>query len=599
MRADREGKRYALRTLARNRWLSAERGVLTLGLANTKPNQGPWEEWYIAPSEGCAKLPDVDINTTVEVRPSPGQPLFGIADLHGHMFTNEGFGGIAFYGEPAHQNGLARSLYWCNLAHGEGGVLDPIGSFLDGTVGHLVGGSPEFNGWPRWNSSNHQQMYYRWLERAFRGGLRLQTLLAVNNEVLCDAYRKIGRTRYSCDDMPSVDRQLEGARQLEAFIDREHGGPGRGWFRIARSAREARDIIESGKMAVVLGIEVSALFGCKEGNDRCTEEHVRQQLDKYHALGVRHVFPVHVFDNAFGGAALYNPLFTVGNKVANGRYFGVEDCAELGYPGIEYNANLGISQALLSLLGTGGLPSYPPARGHCNEKTLTPLGAFLIRELMSRKMIIDVDHMGARTLDAVFTLVEAQDYPVVRGHTSFTEQGIGQARSETVPNSVERIRRLGGLVAPILHQGKASSRRPHGPVAHDCDESSKSWAQVYSYAVDRVQGAVPLGSDMNGWIHQPAPRFGGDACAKNQAQARLQGNRVTYPFNAHEVPGTFGRLRSADRVFDYNTDGFANIGLLPDFIQDLKNVGLSDEALKPLFSSAEAYVAMWEKIDSR
>jgi hypothetical protein len=30
----------------------------------------------------------------------------------------------------------------------------------------------------------HQQMYYRWLERAYRGGLRLMVMLAVNNEVI-------------------------------------------------------------------------------------------------------------------------------------------------------------------------------------------------------------------------------------------------------------------------------------------------------------------------------------------------------------------------------------------------------------------------------
>ena len=48
-------------------------------------------------------------------------------------------------------------------------------------------------------------------------------------------------------------------------------------------------------------------------------------------------------------------------------------------------------------------------------------------------------------------------------------------------------------------------------------------------------------------------------------------------------------------MFDYNEDGLAHIGMLPDMIQDLKKVGLSDDALQPLFQSAEAYILMWEK----
>jgi hypothetical protein len=38
--------------------------------------------------------------------------------------------------------------------------------------------------------------------------------------------------------------------------------------------------------------------------------------------------------------------------------------------------------------------------------------------------------------------------------------------------------------------------------------------------------------------------------------------------------------------------------LLPDFIEDLKRAGLGDRDLDPLFRSAEAYVAMWERIDN-
>jgi hypothetical protein len=51
------------------------------------------------------------------------------------------------------------------------------------------------------------------------------------------------------------------------------------------------------------------------------------------------------------------------------------------------------------------------------------------------------------------------------------------------------------------------------------------------------------------------------------------------------------------RDYDINTDGVAHIGMLPDFLQDLRNVGVSAEAVRGLFRSAEDYVSMWERIE--
>jgi hypothetical protein len=47
--------------------------------------------------------------------------------------------------------------------------------------------------------------------------------------------------------------------------------------------------------------------------------------------------------------------------------------------------------------------------------------------------------------------------------------------------------------------------------------------------------------------------------------------------------------------YDYNLDGMAHYGLLPDFLQDLRNLGLTAEDLTPLFHSAEDYVNLWER----
>jgi hypothetical protein len=48
------------------------------------------------------------------------------------------------------------------------------------------------------------------------------------------------------------------------------------------------------------------------------------------------------------------------------------------------------------------------------------------------------------------------------------------------------------------------------------------------------------------------------------------------------------------RDFDINLDGLAHYGMLPDMLQDLKNVRLS---LDGFFRSAEAYIRVWERCD--
>jgi hypothetical protein len=45
--------------------------------------------------------------------------------------------------------------------------------------------------------------------------------------------------------------------------------------------------------------------------------------------------------------------------------------------------------------------------------------------------------------------------------------------------------------------------------------------------------------------------------------------------------------------------GLAHYGMIPDFLQDARNIGLTDRDLTPLFRSAEDYIQMWEKCERR
>ena len=225
--------------------------------------------------------------------------------------------------------------------HGALHAQDPFG-FLAGNPPLLsnfgssrtaLGHGLSFEGWPLWKSPDHQRMYYLWLERAWRGGLRLMIVQAVNNELNCGlAPRRVDTVTdasFGCSDMAAVDRQIQAAKDLETFIDEKAGGPGQGWYRIVYSPAQARAAMAAGKLAVVLGIEVDNLFNCRDG--LCNEAHVDAQLRKYYNMGVRHAYPIHLFDNDFGGAAYYFEPFNVGNFLANGRPFLPYDCSAQGF----------------------------------------------------------------------------------------------------------------------------------------------------------------------------------------------------------------------------------------------------------------------------
>jgi hypothetical protein len=53
------------------------------------------------------------------------------------------------------------------------------------------------------------------------------------------------------------------------------------------------------------------------------------------------------------------------------------------------------------------------------------------------------------------------------------------------------------------------------------------------------------------------------------------------------------------RDFDINIDGMAHYGMLPDFLQDVRNSGLTAEELAPLFRSAYDYIRTWQACVAR
>ena len=181
----------------------------------------------------------------------PEASLWGFADTHAHLMAHLAFGGRAFWGlpyDPEHpgSDGIQSALNSCEPIHG--GLIN-----INPEIGHPVGGGwPEFIIWPRFTTLVHQQVYIDWLQRAYQGGLRLITCLAVNNELLAEKTNP----KIPHDDKSAILVQVNAMKAMITFVDTQSGGPGRGWLQIAYTPTEAQAIIASNRLAVILGVEV-------------------------------------------------------------------------------------------------------------------------------------------------------------------------------------------------------------------------------------------------------------------------------------------------------------------------------------------------------
>jgi microsomal dipeptidase-like Zn-dependent dipeptidase len=376
--------------------------------------------------------------------------------------------------------------------------------------------------------------------------------------------------------MEAVDLQLRAARGMESYIDVKNGGKGKGWYRIVRTPDEAKSVIAAGKLAVILGIEVDSLFNCKKEAD-LTPDQLRSALDKYFNLGVRHLLPIHFANNGFGGASFDKPL--------------AYDLSAFPLP---------VVAPYPMHTEDGSAFGYQYRGGRRNAMGLTELGKTLIREMIARGMIIDVDHMSAKSKSDTLDICEAAKYPVVSGHTGFVEISRGDKAHEgqLLAAEIERIRALGGMVAVIVRQGtlaEISTCKEPGQaiVPHISGNTSNTLVQAYLYAIAKMKGGpVGFGTDFNGFAGLPGPRFGPEA-APGGATGRKPVNRLRYPFNAAATGRSMLQSVVERKKFDFNEDGLAHVGLLPDLIADFQAMGVGPRELGPLLNSADGYADVW------
>ncbi len=612
------GRGHARRVLLRHR-LSG-RYLASTGLVDG-PSAAADIRFYAR--KGCAEFPEASLDASGRVRPTrfADGSLFGFVDAHEHILSNFAFGGGGiFHGAPFHPLGIEHALSDCALYHGVDGRKDLFGygfdhqdaganelltTFVLGqtpTKNHATAGWPDFTDWPSaHDSSTHQVQYYRWLQRAYLAGLRLVVQHATTTQIICDLISGGGiqPTRYDCNDMVAVDRIIQESYNMQDYIDAQEGGPGRGWFRIVQSPAEARRVIRSGKLAVILGIETSNLFDCflvpSEAHPACTEQDVVAALDRYYAMGVRVLFPVHKYDNAFSAGDGQKLFIELGNFIQTGHFSNytpdcdasvpsVFDRGPASFPGLNRprdhyfapppNDMSGFASnpfgTLLPFIGA--LLQPPGTQEVCQKAGLTPLGESLMAQMMRRGMIIEVDHLPRRSYKRAFEILEENDYPAAGTHG--------------LDNHGE-LYRLGGISA--IGFGRCR--------AENASATMDDGFQAHIRLIEDHGGfpAEGFGFDLNGFAGAPGPRFG----PKSVCGSVPQSDPVTYPFESYAGDVTFTQPHLGNRMVDFNTEVLAHIGLLPELIEDVRRDGVSDAELEPLFKSAEGYIRMWEKAERR
>ena len=81
--------------------------------------------------------------------------------------------------------------------------------------------------------------------------------------------------------------------------------------------------------------------------------------------------------------------------------------------------------------------------------------------------------------------------------------------------------------------------------------------------------------------------------------AAIAQNRGEHPFTSLAGDVEFTQPWVGNCEIDFNTEGFVHIGMLPELLQDARGDADSDADFDPLLHSAEGYIRMWERAESR
>jgi hypothetical protein len=598
--------RYTITSLANGKALALGEGNV-LVLADAPAN------FEFLRAGACKAFPEMPTGIAADTfKGKVGKPVIGFAEVHAHMAMgsemSDGSGNVGpsaggvMYGQAVNRYGVSKALENCKGAHGENGGLSPEWLILDGGdlehAEHDTVGWPTFIDWPQRDSQLHQQMYWRWVERAWKAGMRTMTIHGTNIEALCDIAKNSGNDKDTdlqdtdCTDMGVGVKQVQYLYDMEKYIDAQEGGPGKGWFRIVRDPAEARGVIADGKLAVIPGLEFSNVFGCKveflpDGSETagCTKEQIDSEIERVWDLGVRQIFAYHDVDSALGGTGIFSSVLNYVGFTGTHGFWKTYPCPDGGVgdtyfydAGAEMESapltsqNDPLTQAIMQN-GQGALPVYGPGR-QCNARGTTELGFYALRQMMKRGFVLDLDHAELSIKQDMLDLGKETTpaYPMLSAHGGHGGISLAQAR---------QMLEQGGLIYPSGQNGEG-----------------------YKNYLEKLKPIWPAGRPL-------AMGYGADANGlANQFTVRSAGfTPVTYPFTLFQGEGWGPQFKAAGieplkvemltipesgKYWNADEVGAANYGMMADMVEQVRIEG-GEEATTALYNSAEAYLQMWEQ----
>jgi hypothetical protein len=589
--------------------------------ARIAPTQGtPGQNTRITPIQGLGTI-QKGLTTTQPV-------LWGFVDLHTHPMANLAFGGKLLYGGPdigsllpadptckhnVRANDEVQALGHDKSTHGGVNFINPLdnpcGDAIREQVIHAFQqslnandpsgdayGYPSFADWPRWNDLTHQRMWVDWIRRAWLGGLRVMVALAVNNKSFGDL--TAGPGDYATDDKASADLQLD---EIKAFVGRHPD-----FMELALTSSDLNRIVSAGHLAVIMGVEIDHMgdlgaaaptpgYSYPEDPGVPLNQLVSEIDRLYFDKGVRYIFPVHLLDNAIGGSAAYQSVFNASNVRESGHPWQLV-CADGTYDHMSdftYDNNDLSPLNIAAQLGKTGFAvtsiSYKPCPqsqslpriGQKNSLALTGNGPAAIKEMMRLGMLIDIDHMSQAAADQALQLACSQNinpqfvppfaaascafgYPMNSGHNAI--------RGDVpIPNSNwnERALRLDQyMMIGGLHGMAGVGGAKQDPF---------TWWRLYSH-ITQVMGsdssqpynpdgscppllaAVPCGSVV--------AAFGTDTDGLEFGMPPPTGHNVRYAVALDY--NSFAASSDGSKIWNFNAEGVAHYGMLPDFLQYLR-----------------------------
>jgi len=459
------------------------------------------------------------------------KPVSGYADLHVHMMANYGFAGGWFTGDPNKElrsemfKVCKDSTSWPWFKK----VLDKVDPYLSSFVyrNHCV---PKNESFPTWNDLSHQQVWKSHLKKAHENGLSLMVLSAVHSYVLCKILPNSRKDFNTCEDKPNLLRQLQKAKE---FISRND------WVELALTPKSAREIINSGKLAVVLSIESSNLFDHKDWE---------QEFNEYYAAGIRTLQVVHQFDNKIAGSAVHKPPLKFAHYLRNW---------------MRYKKWIGFD-----LKETEYETSFGKRSVELNQKGLTDFGKQFIEYLTTKGVAIDFAHMSEKTMQDVRMILQKYNYPHYISHGHFRDamkDGLGRFEKSSSLETLKQLNKVDGIFG--VRTITFGTHQVDKSIQNNCDGSSLSLSHMLQFG-NQYKVNMAFGSDFNGFISQTRPRF-----SKSQDEY----------CSPQKIQGLGN---------DFDTTGLGRVDKLPLLLKDLKNLGVDTHSLE---HSAEKYIQVWER----